>query len=132
MLAATFIIFSALSMGVAERQRSLAMLRAVGAFKHQIGALVVYEGLLLAVAGLIVGIPLGWIWLKLLTLIFHDTFTAGAVLEASGIILGSISTIFTALAAASSPPGRRRASVRWKQCRLCRRRRRHGRRSDGR
>ena len=30
MLAATFIVFSALSMGVAERQRTLAMLRAVG------------------------------------------------------------------------------------------------------
>ncbi|HZK80569.1 MAG TPA: FtsX-like permease family protein, partial [Humisphaera sp.] len=103
MLAATFIIFSALSMGVAERQRSLAMLRAVGAFKHQIGALVVYEGLLLAVAGLIVGIPLGWIWLKLLTLIFHDTFTAGAVLSKSGIILGSVGTIFTALAASILP-----------------------------
>ena len=30
MLAATFIVFSALSMGVAERQRTLAMLRAIG------------------------------------------------------------------------------------------------------
>ena len=33
MLAATFIVFSALAMGVSERQRTLAMMRAVGAFR---------------------------------------------------------------------------------------------------
>ena len=48
MLAATFIVFSALSMGVTERQRTLAMLRAVGATRGQVGSLVVVEGLILA------------------------------------------------------------------------------------
>ncbi|HWE04463.1 MAG TPA: FtsX-like permease family protein [Tepidisphaeraceae bacterium] len=103
MLAATFIIFSALSMGVSERQRSLAMLRAIGAYRHQIGALVVYEGMLLALAGLVVGIPLGWIWIKALTLIFSQTFTAGAVLSKSGVILGTAGTLITALAASLLP-----------------------------
>jgi putative ABC transport system permease protein len=41
MLAATFIVFSSLAMGVSERQRTLAMLRAVGATKRQVGSLVV-------------------------------------------------------------------------------------------
>ena len=44
MLAATFIVFSALSMGVGERTRTLAMLRAVGMFKGQIARLVFAEG----------------------------------------------------------------------------------------
>src|SRR5580698_1166405 len=43
MLTATFIIFSALSMGVSERQRTLAMLRAVGAVRAQIFQLVLLE-----------------------------------------------------------------------------------------
>src|SRR3712207_9344065 len=59
MLAATFIVFSTLSMGVTERQRTLAMLRAVGALRGQVAALVVGEGLLLALAGGAVGVPLG-------------------------------------------------------------------------
>ncbi|HWP40124.1 MAG TPA: ABC transporter permease, partial [Tepidisphaeraceae bacterium] len=40
MAAAMFIIFSALSMGVAERQRTLGMLRAIGAYRSQLGGLV--------------------------------------------------------------------------------------------
>jgi putative ABC transport system permease protein len=103
MLAAMFIIFSALSMGVSERQRSLAMLRAVGAFRHQIGLLVVYEGMLLAVAGLLIGLPLGWLWIKGLTLMFPETFTQGAVISGQGLLFGSIGTFITALAASLLP-----------------------------
>jgi putative ABC transport system permease protein len=62
MLAAMFIIFSALSMGVAERSRTLAMLRAIGAFRGQIGRLVVLEGVVLAIIGGVAGVPLGWFW----------------------------------------------------------------------
>ena len=42
------------------------MLRAIGAFKSQIGWLVVIEGLLLAALGVPIGVPLGWVWVKLL------------------------------------------------------------------
>ncbi|MGE5609231.1 MAG: ABC transporter permease, partial [Bacillota bacterium] len=62
MLAAIFIVFTTLSMGVAERTRSLAMLRAVGAERRQIGKLVVMEGAMLAAVGAIVGVPLGILW----------------------------------------------------------------------
>ncbi|MGB7160209.1 MAG: ABC transporter permease, partial [Tepidisphaeraceae bacterium] len=64
MVAATFIIFSALSMGVTERQRTLALLRAIGAVRAQVGWLVVIEGLLLAALGVVVGVPLGLLWVK--------------------------------------------------------------------
>src|SRR5207248_2370784 len=70
MLAATFIVFSALSMGVSERSRTLAMLRAIGAVRWQIGRLVIAEGLLLASIGVTIGVPLGWLWMKLLSLKF--------------------------------------------------------------
>ena len=60
MLAATFIIFSTLTMGVAERQRTLAMLRAIGATRRQIGAMVVGEGLGITLVAIAVGVPLGF------------------------------------------------------------------------
>ncbi len=62
MLTAMFIIFSALSMGVTERQRVLAMLRAVGAVKSQVFQLVLLEGLILAIIGVALGVPLGMLW----------------------------------------------------------------------
>jgi putative ABC transport system permease protein len=103
MLAATFIIFSALSMGVSERQRSLAMLRAVGAFRSQIGWLVVFEGLILATVGLIIGVLLGGAWVKILALWFHDIFTAGAVISWGGVLFGTAGTLLAALAASILP-----------------------------
>jgi putative ABC transport system permease protein len=65
MVAATFIIFSALSMGVTERQRTLAMLRAIGMERSRVGWLVVIEGLLAAL-GVLVGVPLGLLWVRIL------------------------------------------------------------------
>lgn len=103
MLAATFIVFSALSMGVAERQRTLAMLRAVGAFRSQLGWLVVCEGLMLAVAGVIVGVPLGILWIHLLAWSHELVFAAGAVLSIDGILSAVIGSILAALAASLLP-----------------------------
>ncbi len=103
MLAATFIVFSALSMGVTERQRTLAMLRAVGAFRGQVGVLVVYEGMILAISGVIVGAPLGWIWVKLLSLIFSDIFSSGVVVSWGGVAFGAVGSALAALVASALP-----------------------------
>jgi putative ABC transport system permease protein len=103
MLAATFIVFSALSMGVSERSRTLAMLRAIGAERNQIAALVVVEGLLLAGVGVIVGIPAGWLWVKLLAIKFNHLFTAGVVVEWKGVLLGGVGSLLAALAASLLP-----------------------------
>ena len=103
MLAATFIVFSALSMGVSERQRSLALLRAVGAFKSQIAGLVIYEGLLLALVGVLIGVPLGYFWIKALSMWFSEIFSAGAVISWGGVALGSIGSMVAALAASLLP-----------------------------
>ncbi len=103
MLAATFIVFSALSMGVAERQRTLAMLRAIGAFRAQLGKLVILEGLILANAGVIVGVPLGALWIRLLAWKYRYVFSAGAILSAEGIAFAAAGSVLTALVASFLP-----------------------------
>ena len=103
MLAATFIVFSALAMGVTERQRTLAMLRAVGATKRQVASLVVFEGVMLAGIGALVGAPLGWLWVKILSWIFSDVFTAGVVVSWGGVALGVVGSVLAALAASVLP-----------------------------
>ena len=103
MLAATFIVFSALSMGVSERQRVLAMVRAVGAYRGQVAALVLFEGMLLSLVGVAVGVPMGLLWVKILTWIFNDIFAAGLSVDWWGVLLGSGGSVLTALAAGALP-----------------------------
>ena len=103
MLAAMFIVFSTLSMGVTERQRTLAMLRAVGATRGQIARIVVLEGILLSVLGIALGVFLGWWWVMILTTWKAEFFTAGAVMSLGGIALGTIGSLATALAASLLP-----------------------------
>ncbi len=103
MLTATFIVFSALSMGVLERQRTLAMLRAVGALKSHVAALVLIEGILLAGAGALIGVPLGLLFVFILTMTFGDFFVTGVVLSWGGIFLGVGGSLAAALLASLLP-----------------------------
>ncbi|MDO4557770.1 MAG: ABC transporter permease, partial [Planctomycetia bacterium] len=56
LLAAVFIIFTTLSMGVQEKVRQLAILRAVALTRGQIAGIVFFEALCLAIPGWIVGV----------------------------------------------------------------------------
>jgi putative ABC transport system permease protein len=103
MLAATFIVFSTLSMGVTERQRTLAMLRAIGAYRAQLGMLVVIEGVLLAVIGVVVGVPLGLLWVKILAVRFDYLFAAGVVPDWGGIAFGAGGSLLAAVVASFIP-----------------------------
>ncbi len=58
-LAAVFIIFSLLSMGVSERTREFALLRAVALSRLQIAAMVTVESLILAMIGWLSGLAAG-------------------------------------------------------------------------
>lgn len=103
MLAATFIIFSTLSMGVVERQRALGMLRAVGATRMQLGWTVVFEGMVLAAAGAAVGVPLGLAWVKILVVWKPDYFQVGVVPSLGGIAYGTVGSIVAGMAASILP-----------------------------
>ena len=105
LLAATFIIFSALSMGVTERARTLAMLRAIGAYRSQLGWLVIIEGLLLALLGIATGVPLGWAWMKILSSIprFAPFFASGVVMDWGGVTFATVAALLAALAASFLP-----------------------------
>lgn len=103
LVSAACIVFSTLSMGVAERQRQLAMLRAVGASRRQIGAVVIVEGLGLAAVGVLVGVPLGWLWVKLLAEAYDRVFTEGVVLSGLGVAYATAACLGTALLATLMP-----------------------------
>lgn len=104
MLAAAFIVFSALSMGVVERQRTLAMLRAIGLYRSQLGFIVIIEALLLSVVAVSIGVPLGYLWVKILFSlhVFHG-MVKEVVLDWPGVALGAGGSILAALCASLVP-----------------------------
>ncbi len=58
-LAAMFVIFSTLNIGLQERSRQLAMLRAIGMTRKQVVGLITAEVFILALAGYLVGLAAG-------------------------------------------------------------------------
>ena len=103
LLAATFIVFGTLSMGVAERGRTLAMLRSIGATRRQISFGVVGEGFALAVVGVIVGVPLGLLFIFGLTRWFSGVFTAGVAVGWVGVAVAVGGMMLASLAASLLP-----------------------------
>jgi hypothetical protein len=57
-LAASFIITTAMTTSVTERQRELAMLRCVGAARSQLGAMQLFTGAVIGTIGALIGVPL--------------------------------------------------------------------------
>lgn len=100
---AAFIVLATLSIGVAEKQRTLAMLRAIGALRSQLAWLVLIEALVMAIVGVILGVPLGVVWVKLLAWKFDYIFTAGGVISGRGMIFAAGGSVVAALAAALLP-----------------------------
>lgn len=103
LLAATFIIFSTLSMGVTERQRVLAMMRAVGASRGHLAGIVLVEALLLSGVGVLLGVPLGILWVHLLDLAMERIFLAGVTVSGGGVLYAAGGCVGAALAAGLLP-----------------------------
>ncbi len=103
LLAATFIVFSTVSMGVTERQRTLAMLRAIGASRWQVARLVLGEGAAMTVAGVLAGIPLGWLFVQGLAWFYGDVFSAGVHFSVTGAVIAGCVMVVAALAASLLP-----------------------------
>ncbi|MCE9544563.1 MAG: ABC transporter permease [Planctomycetia bacterium] len=103
LLAALFIIFTTLSMGVHERIRQFAMLRAVALTKSQIGLMLVLESLGLGLIGWGGGLLAGWGMLKVLSRWHPELLEQGATLGTWCILLSGACAFGGALAASLFP-----------------------------
>jgi putative ABC transport system permease protein len=106
LLAALFIIFTTLSMGVDERIRQFAMFRAVALTKGQIGAMVAIEGLMLGLIGWGGGLLAGWGLLTLMTKLRPESVSEGASLGWWCVALSGACALGGSLAASILPASR--------------------------
>ena len=103
LLAALFIIFTTLSMGVDERIRQFAMLRAVALTRGQVGLMVALEGLALGLIGWGGGLLAGWGLLRLMARLRPESVAEGAALGGWCVALAGLCAVGGALAAAVLP-----------------------------
>ncbi|MFN2561125.1 MAG: ABC transporter permease [Jatrophihabitans sp.] len=114
LLVGTFIIYNTFSMIVAQRQRELALLRAIGADRRQVRRSVVFEAFLIGVLGSLLGLA-GGVGLAyglhaLLEALNMGLPSGGLVLSTRTIVisllLGTVVTVF-----AASAPARRAGRI---------------------
>lgn len=103
LLAAMFIIFTTLSMGVQERLRQLAILRAVALTRSQVASLIAFESLVFALIGWVGGLAAGWGLLKVMAATQPTLFRGGAALGLWCVLLTGAAAVGGALAAAVFP-----------------------------
>lgn len=102
-LASAFIIFTTLSMGVNERARQLAMLRAVGLQRAQVAKLVLAEALVLAVFGWVGGLVGGYLLLKAFASASPGLFPNGVAPGTATLVTTGACSLAGALLAAVFP-----------------------------
>jgi putative ABC transport system permease protein len=103
LLAAVFIIFSTLSMGVDERIRQFAMLRAVTFTKAQVAAMIAMESVILGFIGWGGGLLAGWGLLEIMKRWKPDLFPVGSSLGWSCVTMSGVCSLGCALAASVVP-----------------------------
>src|SRR3989449_174553 len=112
LLAAIFVVGSAIATSVAARRRELGILRCAGAERRQVAALVLGEALATGIVGAAAGVPLGIVLARLLLrtvtesteLIFSMTvFTARLELSTSALVGGVATGVGAAVLAAWLP-----------------------------
>lgn len=106
LLAALFIIFTTLSMGVTERIRQFAVMRAVGLTRRQIACVIAIESMVLALIGWGGGLLAGWGLLAVVARYQTDLFRGSAALGTWCIVFTGISAFGGALAASILPAWR--------------------------
>ncbi len=106
LLAALFIIFTTLSMGVTERVRQFAVMRAVGLTRGQVALVIAIEGVILALIGWGGGLLAGWGLLAVVSSIQPDLFRNGASLGGWCIFFTGLSAFGGAMAASILPAWR--------------------------
>ncbi|MDA8744538.1 ABC transporter permease [Rubripirellula amarantea] len=105
-LAGIFIIFSTLSMGVSERAREFAMLRAIALTRTQIAGLIAIESFVLGLVGWTGGLLAGWIMVMVGSRLLPSLFASGAILGWGCILLTGITVLIGSAGAAILPAWR--------------------------
>ncbi len=103
MVSATFIIFSTLSMGVAERQRTLAMLRAIGMTRWQVAWFVLIEAVAIGAIGVAIGIPVGYGLAAIVVFMLRSMFDLSPTLDWLGVVIGGGGALVAATIAGLLP-----------------------------
>jgi putative ABC transport system permease protein len=106
LLAALFIIFSTLSMGVTERVRQFAIMRAIGLTRGQVAGVIAVEGILLALIGWGGGLLAGWGLLGVVARMQTGLFRSGASLGTRCVVFTGCSAFGGALVASVLPAWR--------------------------
>lgn len=112
LISAAFIITTGLTTGVAEQQRTLAVLRAIGARRHQLAIAQMLVGIIVAGLGVLMGLPLGIATAYVLSRIFDQQMSQGLVIPpimltltvAGAVGAGLIGAMWPAWRAASLSP----------------------------
>lgn len=103
LVSAMFIIVSTLAIGVVERQRTLAMLRAIGASKSQVAWLVISEGAGLGLLGVLIGAPLGFGVSVIIVLILRHWFEVVPTLDWLGVLGSALAALGASVLASALP-----------------------------
>ena len=103
LLAALFIIFTTLSMGVSERVRQFAVMRAVGLTRFQVARVIAAESLVLALIGWAGGLIAGWGLLAVVSHAKPELFNRGASLGGWCVALTGVAALGGALVASILP-----------------------------
>lgn len=103
LLAALFIIFSTLSMGVDERIRQFALLRAIALNKSHVALMIAMESLLMGLIGWAGGLTAGWLLLKWVAESHPEMFPVGTTLGLWCVLLSGLCAVGGSLIAAILP-----------------------------
>jgi len=106
LISAAFIITTGLTTGVAEQQRTLAVLRAVGARRRQLAMAQLWVGCIVAGLGAVLGVPLGIGLAWLLATVFDQQMSVGLVVPGTNIALTVFGALFAGLVGAMWPAWR--------------------------
>jgi ABC-type lipoprotein release transport system permease subunit len=102
-VAAAFIVLTGMTTSVLERRRELAIMRCIGAERHQLAGAQVGIGMFVGAAGAAFGIPLGIVLAFILTLIFPERLPAGLHISMWGLFFAALGSIGAGIAGALYP-----------------------------
>jgi putative ABC transport system permease protein len=102
-LAAGFIITTAMTTNVTERQRELAVLRCIGATRAQLAEAQLGTGLIIGGIGSIIGVPLGVLLAVIVFYVFRDRLQADLTLPPAFLALALFGSLFAGLIGTAIP-----------------------------